>query len=100
MKQLTFKKLSLLGLVLIAASAVTAAMIPSKKDSTSVKKDQNGHLTASTDNDQTCRAGGAANCVNTTGNNLSTSSTRGTERVDDSSNEHPENTTGQDLVED
>lgn len=98
MKQLSFKKLSLLGLVLIAASAVTAAVIPSKV-STSVKNEQNGHLTASTDSDQTCRAGGVSiNCYNTTGNDCSTSSTMGTERDNDSSDEEgPENTTVEDY---
>ncbi|WP_207514020.1 hypothetical protein [Longitalea luteola] len=56
------KKLSVLGLVLVAASAVTAAIVPSKGNSDDVRFDQNGTLKQS--------SGGGANnktCVATQG---------------------------------
>lgn len=80
MKKLSVQKLSLLGLVLMGASAVTAAILPSQNKSTAVYEhpgtlveSNNGagqddalnpftHATA-----KTCvTASGAANCNNTT----------------------------------
>ena len=67
MEKLSFKKLSLLGLVLMGASIVTAAMIPSKSASKK-KVAKNGNIIANGDelNDDTCvTAVGTATCYNT-----------------------------------
>jgi hypothetical protein len=45
MQKLSIRKISILGLVLMAASAVTAAVIPSKADKKDVKKFADGSLT-------------------------------------------------------
>ncbi|MGN7722630.1 hypothetical protein [Chitinophaga sp. 22620] len=69
------KKYSILGLSLLAVSAITAAFIPAQKSNAAGQVAGNGHMTQSTGNqpDKTCRApitGDALNCSYTqTGNN-------------------------------
>ena len=104
MKQLSLKKYSLLGLVLIAASAVTTAMIPSK--TSSVKEDnlaKDGVLVAEPNNlngDQTCvNIAGTKNCHNTASVGEDSSTTRATPDTtsDDTGNGGDDtNTTGED----
>lgn len=45
MKKLSIRKLSILGFVLMAASAVTAAIMPAKSDKKDIKKNYAGSLT-------------------------------------------------------
>lgn len=47
MKKQTFRKISIVGLVLMGASAVAAAMVPSKSKETTNAKQVQGNLTAS-----------------------------------------------------
>ena len=70
MQNVNFKKLSLLGLVLMCASAITAAISPSDNKSTTVA-DKRGEITASGDGDFTCRTldtGDVQNCQDTESN--------------------------------
>lgn len=76
MEKQTIKRLSVLSVVLIAASAVTAAIVPSKKSDDS-KVLLNGQIEDSTGgNDKTCRLGSGDNCNYTaTGENFGQSGT-------------------------
>lgn len=63
MKKLSLKRLSILGLVLMAASAVTAAILPSKD--TSKVRDQRGNVGLSETggaNSHTCIPATSGNC--------------------------------------
>jgi uncharacterized protein (DUF2147 family) len=69
MKSLSLRKLSMLGLVLMAASAVTAAILPDKAPKAKVEGDDNGTLREDqTGSVVTCVArDGAASCNVTVG---------------------------------
>ena len=54
MQKVSFKKLSLLGLVLMCASAISAAILPSNNKSATFD-DKRGEITASGDGDNTCK---------------------------------------------
>lgn len=56
MKQLSFRKLSLLGLILLAASAVTAAILPKKSDKKTGTADGRLQANLTSDNGNTCRS--------------------------------------------
>ena len=78
MKKLSIKQWSLLGLVLFVASAVTAAVIPAKKDKKALGQDDPGRLQDGIESDnQTCITtdGIDPNCHETTtaGENSTTS---------------------------
>lgn len=77
--KLSTRKLSILGFVLLAASAVTAAVIPSKaKDSNA--KVNNGHLSDSTGAsgvENTCREAGINDALDCTYTETGLSSTSG-----------------------
>lgn len=69
MNTLSIKKLSILGLVLIAASAVTAAIVPSKsKSNVAPKLDRGGLVDSTLDAPlQTCTLNGGNECNVTAG---------------------------------
>lgn len=70
MQKVSIRKLSILGLVLMAASAVTAAIIPSKSDKKAIKFDAAGSLTFSTvvgDGDLLANRSGSISCELDTG---------------------------------
>lgn len=65
MKKLSVKKLSLLGLVLVAASAVTAAVLPSKSDDNRIVDD--GTHTNNSDSAGAVGAGNGVSCTDDDG---------------------------------
>jgi hypothetical protein len=83
MKQLSIKKWSALGLVLMAASAVTAAVLPSKSNAKDDAKEfARGVLTPTSSGQDTCTGSGSA-CNRTAGS--ATSATGGATSATDTS---------------
>lgn len=62
MQKLSMRKLSILGLVLMGASAVTAAVIPSKSDKKDAKKFDAGSLTAISESPNGTAAASSVTC--------------------------------------
>jgi hypothetical protein len=85
MKQASLKKWSILGLVLMGASAVTAAILPSSKNSSF--ENCNGVITDTDDNTVTCKAAESGfNCISTAADlqpfSIGTNDTNGLTTVD------------------
>lgn len=101
MQKLSIKKLSLLGIVLMGASALTAAILPSKKDDKSEAKAANGILQNSANNGQTCITASNGNCNDTTSVAAADSFTSGASGTSGDTGQGAGgdlNTTGQDAV--
>jgi hypothetical protein len=75
MQKISFRKISVLGLILMAASAVTAAIIPNKAKTTAEDLDRQGNLVNSTVASgtigKTCgpKIDLVSNCISTVGSN-------------------------------
>jgi hypothetical protein len=92
MQKVSFRKVSILGLVLMAASAVTAAVLPAQDDENASDRFANGSLTnrsalngGGVDSSLTCApdtGGGTANC-NATSQDVAGSETTGVQQPDD-----------------
>lgn len=96
MQKQTIKRFSVLGLVLIAASAVTAA-IAQKSDDSQLKLQEQGSLVPSTNGDQTCTAG-QGQCLRSTagGQGAGETATSADEQANDTSaTADPGNTTAE-----